>query len=157
MLSLPKLKRLYEARVEDFIHRDPGDQIGEGAAKELRGTVATIQNGSLRGLKLDDPGLRELVLEFNRMLNNLDKDSGDFAMMHSQDYVAKVESPGGIDVNAAYLNLHIKRDSQGVPLPLIRQDMAQLSHLAGLNPVILSIQLASESSFLAEILSNHSK
>jgi hypothetical protein len=64
---------------------------------------------------------------------------------------------GGIDVNAAYLNLHIKRDGSDAPMPFAQQDMAQLNNLAGLNPVILKIQPAIKSSFLTRILTTQSK
>ncbi len=69
--------------------------------------------------------------------------------------VARSESQqrdGGIDVNAAYLNLHIKRDGNGVPLPLTQQDKAQLNNLAGLKAVILKIQPAAESPLLTQVL-----
>jgi hypothetical protein len=59
---------------------------------------------------------------------------------------------GGIDLNSANLHLVIKRDGQGVPLPFSRQDLAQLSHLQGLDPVILSIRPASQTPLLAELV-----
>ena len=44
---------------------------------------------------------------------------------------------GGIDFNSANLNLQIKYDGRGVPLPLAQQDMAQLSAIQGFEPEIL--------------------
>ncbi len=58
---------------------------------------------------------------------------------------------GGIDLNAANLNLVIKRDGYGVPLPLAQQDMAQLTNIEGLDPVILSIKPASQSSLFSHL------
>ena len=55
---------------------------------------------------------------------------------------SNIDRYGGIDLNSANLNLQIKRDGRGVPLPLARQDMAQLSNIEGLDPVILSIKPA---------------
>ena len=49
---------------------------------------------------------------------------------------------GGIDLNAANLNLQIKRDGKGVPLPLAQQDMAQLVNIQGFVPIILEIKPA---------------
>jgi len=49
---------------------------------------------------------------------------------------------GGIDLNAANMDLQIKRDGRGVPLPLSQQDMAQLGKIDGFVPVILSINAA---------------
>lgn len=57
--------------------------------------------------------------------------------------VATEQPVGGIDLNAANLNLQIKRDGKGVPLPLSQQDMSQLSKIEGLIPVIMEIKPAS--------------
>jgi len=46
---------------------------------------------------------------------------------------------GGIDLNSANLNLKIKRDGRGVPLPVAQQDMAQLSQIQGFTPTIVEI------------------
>ncbi len=47
---------------------------------------------------------------------------------------------GGIDFNSANLNLQIKRNGRGVPLPLSQQDMAQLSRIQGFIPEITEIE-----------------
>ncbi len=53
------------------------------------------------------------------------------------------ESPvGGIDFNSANLNLQIKRDGAGVPLPVSQQDMAQLNRIQGFEPEIIEIRPA---------------
>jgi len=46
---------------------------------------------------------------------------------------------GGIDLNAANMNFIIKRDAHGLPLPLVQQDLAQLSRISGFIPRILDI------------------
>ncbi len=46
---------------------------------------------------------------------------------------------GGIDLNADRLDLQIKRDGRGIPLPLAQQDRAQLSRISGFIPQILQI------------------
>ncbi len=46
---------------------------------------------------------------------------------------------GGIDFNAANLNLQIKRDGKGVPLPLPQQDLEHIK-IDGLVPIILEIK-----------------
>lgn len=51
-------------------------------------------------------------------------------------------TPGGIDLNGANLNLQIKRDGRGVPLPLNQQDMAQLNNIEGFVPEIIEIKPA---------------
>jgi len=47
-------------------------------------------------------------------------------------------APGGIDLNAALLNLQIKRDGIGVPLPLDMQDLEGIN-IDGFVPVIMDI------------------
>ncbi len=45
---------------------------------------------------------------------------------------------GGIDLDAGLLNMNIKRDGAGMPLPLPMQD-PDLAHIDGLSPTILDI------------------
>ncbi len=53
-------------------------------------------------------------------------------------YVKK-DNVGGIDFNEQYLQMNIKRDGAGVPLPIGQQDLDSI-RIDGLVPVILSIQ-----------------
>ncbi len=46
---------------------------------------------------------------------------------------------GGIDLNSANLDLQIKRDGRGVPLPVQFQDMEKLRNIQGFMPVIINI------------------
>ena len=64
---------------------------------------------------------------------------------------ANLKAPGGIDLNSANLNLQIKRDGRGVPLPLAQQDMAQLSRIQGFEPVILEIKPASQTALFSQL------
>jgi hypothetical protein len=78
-----------------------------------------------------------------------------YADTHPAAIVEKVN--GGIDFNSANLNLKIKRDGNGVPLPIGQQDMASLSHLEGLEPVVLDIHPASMSTpFFSQLKNNPS-
>ena len=60
-------------------------------------------------------------------------------------------SLGGIDMNAANLNLQLKRDGKGVPLPLAQQDMSQLSRIPGFMPVIIEIKPVTSLPILSEL------
>jgi len=60
-------------------------------------------------------------------------------------------TPGGIDLNSANLNLQIKRDGRGVPLPLAQQDMAQLNRIQGFDPVIMEIKPITTLPMLSEL------
>lgn len=68
----------------------------------------------------------------------------------SSDYTSQA-TKGGIDFNSANLNLIIKRDGHGVPLPMAQQDLAQLSRIPGFEPEILSIQPAINLPVLKEL------
>jgi len=83
---------------------------------------------------------------------SLNQDMEEIGLQLKEDR-AQLTNPGGIDLNSAHLNLHIKRDGQGVALPLAQQDLAQLSHLEGLEPVIVSIKPAIETELFASL--NH--
>lgn len=61
---------------------------------------------------------------------------------------------GGIDLNAANLNLRIKRDGKGVALPLAQQDPAALANIRGFVPQILEITPAQTPSFLTDLGQN---
>ena len=58
---------------------------------------------------------------------------------------------GGIDLNSAHLNLQIRRDGNGVPLPLSQQDMAQLIRVQGFEPKILEIKPAVDLPIISEL------
>jgi hypothetical protein len=57
---------------------------------------------------------------------------------------------GGIDMNAANLNLQIKRDGRGVPLSISQQDLEHI-HLEGLVPIILDIKPANNLPIFTEL------
>ena len=59
---------------------------------------------------------------------------------------------GGIDLNAANLNLQIKRDGAGVPLPINQQDLENIN-IEGLFPVIRSIEPVTTLPILSELQS----
>ena len=67
------------------------------------------------------------------------------------DAAAEKETKGGIDFNAANLDLEIKRDGNGVPLPMVQQDMSQLSQIQGFEPEIIHIQPAVDLPVLNEL------
>ena len=52
---------------------------------------------------------------------------------------AKKDNVGGIDLNPNMLDLQIKRDKNGVPLPVFDQPIGQM-HINGFLPVIINIQ-----------------
>ena len=57
---------------------------------------------------------------------------------------------GGIDFNSANLNLQIKRDGKGVPLPISQQILENI-HIDGLIPICIEIKPAMASPLLSEL------
>ncbi len=51
-------------------------------------------------------------------------------------------NPGGIDMNASNMDLVIKRNGKGMPLPIALQDMAKLAGIEGFVPCIIEIRPA---------------
>jgi len=53
-------------------------------------------------------------------------------------FAAQSKKKGGIDLNPAHLDLQIKRDGSGVPLPLLQQPIENM-HIEGFVPVIINV------------------
>ena len=64
---------------------------------------------------------------------------------------ALISDVGGIDMNSANMDLQIKRDGKGVPLPLQFQDMEKLQGIQGFVPVIINIMPVTSMPLLTEI------
>jgi len=69
---------------------------------------------------------------------------------NSIDVQASLNAKGGIDFNAANLNLQIRRDGKGVPLPIDQQDLQNIN-IDGLIPVIIRIRPAAASPLLSQL------
>jgi hypothetical protein len=73
------------------------------------------------------------------------------AMKHAVSSIAEAAfRKGGIDFNAAHLNLQIKRDGDGVPLPISQLDLDNI-RIDGLVPEIIEIRPASASPLMSEL------
>jgi hypothetical protein len=88
--------------------------------------------------------VRNTIDEYNKNLKN------PFVYL-GNDLAMATLPKGGIDLNSANLNLQIKRDGNGVALPLAQQDMAKLNSIDGLEPVILSIKPASQTPLFSQL------
>ena len=64
--------------------------------------------------------------------------NADFAMSHEQEQL-NAKTPGGIALNAKMMDLQIKRDGHGVPLPISQQPLDKIN-IQGFVPQIISIQ-----------------
>ena len=85
----------------------------------------------------------------NKLFSRKDGNGDDEAMMGEKsdiDRAALADSRvvdskhvGGIDLNSDLLNLQIKRDTNGVPLPLIQQPIENMK-IEGFLPVIINVK-----------------
>ncbi|MBF0522379.1 MAG: hypothetical protein HQL24_04895 [Candidatus Omnitrophica bacterium] len=67
--------------------------------------------------------------------------TADHSPVTTQNLTDQKLTNGGIDLNAANLNLQIKRDGNGIPLPVSQQNLENIQ-IDGLVPVILDIRPA---------------
>ncbi len=75
-------------------------------------------------------------------IETIPETEGDNMMLYEDDSTPLSEAPtnvGGIDLNPASLDLQIRRDDNGVPLPLFEQPIENM-HIEGFFPVIINIQ-----------------
>jgi len=86
------------------------------------------------------------VNDFIAAVENFQKQSGSSGITTEEQGVAssasvlgKAQKYGGIDFDPSLLNLQIKRDKKGVPLPLPQQDIQNIN-IKGLYPIIINIQ-----------------
>ncbi|MCB9748296.1 MAG: helix-turn-helix domain-containing protein [Candidatus Omnitrophica bacterium] len=88
------------------------------------------------------PSLKDLSLLINVLGENLLLIDEFKAQKESQVSSSGVDQNelkyGGINLNPRYLNLQIKRDSQGIPLPLIQQPINRMQ-IEGFIPIIINI------------------
>ena len=82
-------------------------------------------------------GVKTLPRNVGKFFDGLNKAFNDNAQMVNQPQ----DHLGGIDFNAAHLNLQIRRDGNGIALPVDQQDLQNIQ-IDGLTPVILSIKPA---------------
>lgn len=97
---------------------------------------------------VDIKSLVQKELNADRIIKTITEESlemmkKDLAMVANDKHpkASSLEDPiGGIDMNSANLELQVKRDGKGVPLPLAQQDLAALAGITGFIPTIITIQ-----------------
>jgi len=123
--------------------------LRKAAMGELQNEVN--KTGSTVDEVLKNPDrVKALVAEIFRSTMSYELKHGKKSGVGDQATVA--ETPlGGIDLNAANMDLRIKRDGKGVPLPLALQDMNQLMRVQGFVPEIIEIKPAVNLPILSEL------
>ena len=69
---------------------------------------------------------------------------------------AEEKAPGGIDLNAEHLNLKVKRDGNGIPLPVSLQPI-EIINIQGLVPVIINVTPANIPMIFGSVNSDESE
>jgi len=97
---------------------------------------------------------QELSFDPNKIFRIVEEKVGVFSINYDKAAISKVDLPfekGGIDLNTSNLDLEIKRDGKGIPLPVEFQNLENV-HINGLSPVIVNVTpIANLSEFLGAI------
>ena len=119
---------LFEAQsmVEDFSLEDLNAKVGMGMGEDR-----LIEFINLLGIEQFAGDNGEVVFKADSV-----PVLADAAVLGDENDNKKV---GGINLNPSLLNLQIKRDDQGVPLPFSDQPLKQMN-IEGFYPVIINIQ-----------------
>ena len=151
----------YFAEPEPLPRHDPAIQEQISA---LNAEVTRLENEIVimevdRDAGLDRPGVWERKIAAHRetVQTHLDQIAQlreqEKAVLEQQGEVSKTgtdqamlgttgpgqDQVGGIDLNSAYLNLRIRRDGRGIPLPMNQQPMEELMDIPGFMPVIIQM------------------
>ena len=131
-------KRQSVTAITDYL-RDPSDIIQIAAAKALgaKGDAAALP--VLEAIAADTTESPEVINAVEAAIGQINAANSP-VVAASSPVTAPMEEKkvGGIDFNPALLNLQIKRDRFGVPLPLPQQPVKNI-HIDGLFPVIINI------------------
>jgi hypothetical protein len=132
--------------MEDFLRT-------ENLSVDIRRNEADREIYVARGPEPFDSTKRALLKFFMAFSHYLPNETigGNAKEREGLDRAMSRATNGGIDFNSANLNLFIKRDGRGVPLPLARQDMAQLGLIQGFVPQIIEIKPAVNVPILSEL------
>jgi len=82
--------------------------------------------------------LRFFAGQFNQYAGGQSQNYSSFADDILEVNDDKEQTPGGIDLNPALLDLQIKRDSNGIPLPLPLQPIESMN-IQGFTPIIIHV------------------
>lgn len=114
----------------------PGaEPLDLGALDIARQLDAQLGTGNIPVASITITPRREVVVKAMPSVDDLVKSSAGSPVIERPD------GTGGIDFNSAMLNLQIKRDGAGVPLPVSNQPIGEMN-IQGFVPVILNIQTA---------------
>ena len=117
-------------------------------SSDRKGIRTQIRNGEQLAKALADYLERKLLVD-SAMTKATDR-SDAARIPREVSSLPGADKRGGIDFNAANLNLQIKRDGTGVPLPISQQNLENI-HIDGLVPIIIDIKPAVTLPMFAEL------
>ena len=153
-----KEEAMYQLLIRDLIGEKPsiavvmfGERIGHTESWRLSRDIDLNDKGNSRILILFKDGIGSSP---ELTSGQKERAAGILGILNT-GAVSTIEPPspvGGIDFNAANLNLQIKRDGHGVPLPISQQDLQNIK-IDGLVPIIIDIKPAASLAVFADLQS----
>ncbi|MBF0593581.1 MAG: hypothetical protein HQL22_01290 [Candidatus Omnitrophica bacterium] len=129
-----RVMKTYESLRQSTVAHLRAQHADEVKVNALNGLLISHRNKSLRILQ----GMHLLAPDFNYE-KEVAKDSAMREDASSRTMPVQNDlTPGGIDLNDRQLDLQVKRDGKGMPLPIGLQDPA-MRDVAGLVPVIIDM------------------
>ena len=113
----------------------PSKGLGFGIDLIINNIDSYVKENPRRMFEIN-PALYEFAALLKQAFDSESK-GGKFGFQ-SDDVASEEKKPGGIDFNPANLNIRVRRDDQGLPLPWDSQPINNLQ-IEGLTPVIINI------------------
>ncbi len=126
--------------VDNLSGSDQEEIKNDISGKVLKGLIVNnlIDMKTLRQV-LTEPG-RPLPVINDSLWDVLHQRGIDLPRKRTDAAMARSQDLGGIDLNAANMDLQIKRDGQGVQVTGLNTDWAQLNNVQGFDPQIIDIR-----------------
>jgi len=132
-----ELAKLRDEKIEDRL-----DKISEEMTEDQ------IEE-RIKQSALSEDAFEEIMGFFLQSLD--EEEQTDAALLTKKNDALDVtaqKAPGGIDFNPALFDLQIKRDGNGIPLPIEMQSMSELMSIDGFVPIIIDISPVTSIPFL---------
>ena len=124
--SLSKMSEYdFKLAIEPLMQED--DSVLSNGVKELFTKISMLNDSQTK------PSVRKKLMQYLEETNVLGKTPNNVS-----DTAMVGKTPGGINFNPANLNLQIKHDGNGIPLPFAQQSIQNI-RIDGLTPVIINI------------------
>nr|MBP9854211.1 hypothetical protein [Candidatus Omnitrophota bacterium] len=163
--SLEETLDLLVKRIDARIFFGKFDSLNEEKLNSLRDLVVDQQQGKTLSdeSKTLWPGLNDLsaegLKELKTVIEKEIQQAKQIADNGKKDEAMTVQQPmvkGGIDLNPDLLDLQIKRDGNGIPLPMTQQPSDLMKNIEGFIPVIINVVPVTNMPFLLGMVGDES-